>query len=251
MFSFNKIIQLFQSSWSKANKDDITQIFNEEGGISSVECVLMYLYIIEHQPQYSIEFSPNHGYSTQAIAMAYRVLNQKDSFATFEIRDKFCEFTCNRLKQKNLEEYCKVIQGNALIEIPKHITDKKVQFCFIDSDHGAAFANQYIQNIFPLLDHRCLIGVHDIAAFERSLDGGSKFKTSLMGGTHAGGEEGPVRDYVSNKDYWSTHSVFGGSHEAANLPTNNELYSEIFRITGFDFRKAKSPPCPKILFFNK
>jgi cephalosporin hydroxylase len=251
MFDEKQIIKLFENQWPKVNKKDIEHIFGTAGGISAFEGVLLYLYILSIRPRHVIEFSPNHGYSTFAIASAQRAMRNRWTFATFDIKQAFCQSTESQMLLHGLDEYCHVICGDAIEEVSKYIKEKgaHVDLCFIDSDHGAPFASKYIKKLFPLFQPGCLIGVHDIAGKSRD---GSEFKTSLLGGAHKGGEEGPVREYIqsSQLDYTVLHSVTGGQHEGANLPVNNELYDKIKDISGYDFRKAKSPPCPKTLFFK-
>ena len=254
MFSEQKIIELFEKHWNSVDLKDINKIFKTEGGISALEGVLLYLYIIDTRPRSIIEFSPNKGYSSFAIASAQRLMRNRWAFATFEIKDKFCNATKAVLQNNNLLDYCEVICGDALRKVPIHIESKgaHVDLCFIDSDHGEEFAQQYIDKLFPLFKPDCLIAVHDIAGKKRLKSGKTEFKTSLMGGAHKGGEEHSIRKFLkkNKKDYTVLHSVTGGKHEGANLPINNDLYEKILNISGYDFRKSKSPPCPKTLFFK-
>ncbi len=254
MFTSESILQLFKKQWHNAKLSEIKKIVGEAGGISAFEAVLMYLYILDTRPRHVIEFSPNHGYSTQAIAMAQRKMRNRWAFATFDISKGACGICETRLGGLELSDYCNVIQGNANVEIPKYIKQKYalVDFCFIDSDHRAAFAKNYIEEIFPLLQPGCLVGVHDIAATKLSDGGITAYQSSLHGGKYSGGEESPVRSYiVKNKLEFSVlHALCGGSHEKANLPINQDFYNQVQCITNIDFRKCPGKACPKSLWFK-
>lgn len=251
MFDKKEIIDLFRRQWHRVDRSDIDKMIGDTGGISAFECVLMYLFILDRAPRWIVEFSPNHGYSTQAIAMALRVLGIKNRFGTFEIKPVLCERTNKRLDSIGLSDYCEVIQGNALIKIPEWINHNgaKVDFCFIDSDHTEGFARKYINEIFPLLDPRCLMGVHDICSTQRHDSGIMKFKTSLGKGHKKSGEEGPINEYLNGKDFCVLHAITGGKHEQANLPNNDPFYNEIMDITEVNFRKVKCAACPKTVYF--
>lgn len=253
MFTQQSIIQLFKDHWHQVKESDVKAICAEGGGISAFECVLMYLYILSTRPRSIIEFSPNHGYSSMAIAMAQRQMRNRWAFATFEINKTFCARTNARIAGHRLTEYCQCVQGNANTEVPKYVKRKGcyVDFCFIDSDHRAQFAQNYIKLVFPSLQPGCLIGVHDIAANKRSSNGSGTFKSSLQEGTYKDGEEQPIRQYLNNNKlpYTVLHGITGGNHEGARQEVNNELYDEIQKISGIDFRKAKGA-CPKTLFFR-
>ncbi len=255
MFTESSILQLFQKHWNNVNESDIKKIVSENGGISAFECVLMYLHILDTRPRHIIEFSPNHGYSTQAIAMAQRKMRNRWAFATFDISKGACAVCERRMTDLKLDDYCHVIQGNANVEVPKYIETKgaHVDFVFIDSDHRAGFAKNYIKGIFPVLQPGCLVGVHDIAAGKLTEDGKSGYKSSLNGGKHKGGEEKPLKDYIKeHKLDWSVlHSITGGKHEKADLPNNDKLYNPIMELTGINFRKMKKgAACPKTLFLR-
>ena len=251
MINKQKIINLFDEYWTDIPNSDAQYIIKENGGISAFECILMYLYILKTKPKNIIEFSPNHGYSTIPLAMAQRVLDNKNAFATFEILKHLCDFTKERLDGVGLANYCNVIKGDAIANIPDWIKNNNpVEFCFIDSNHTNKFAIQYIKNIFPLLSN-CIIGIHDICSDQKTEDGKTSFRTSLQSGTHSGGEENPVREYIfkNTLDYCVLHSITGGSHEGARLPNNVEFYDEVKKITNINFSSI-SHPCPKTLFLK-
>lgn len=251
MFNKQAIIDLFRRQWHRVERSDIDRIVQDTGGISAFECVLMYLMILDRAPRWMIEFSPNHGYSTQAMAMAYRVLGVKGRFGTFEIKPVLCERTRNRMQKLGLQEYVDVVQGDALKKIPQWIASHhaKVDFVFIDSDHTEGFANQYIDNLFPLFQKDCLLGVHDICAHKRDESGQTAFKTSLGKGSKKAGEEKPIERHLKGKKFCVLHAITGGKHEAANLPNHDPFYNEIQSITSVDFRKVKCKACPKTVFF--
>lgn len=251
MFNKQYILDLFKRQWDRVEKEDIRRIIQDTGGISAFECAMMYVLILDRAPRWMIEFSPNHGYSTQAMAMACRVLGIKGRFGTFEIKPALCDKTRNRMKAAGLHEYVEVVQGDALKNIPEWIGkhQAKVDFVFIDSDHTEGFANKYIANIFPLFQTGCLLGVHDICAHKRDDSGQTAFKTSLGKGSKHAGEEKPIDRHLKGKKFCVLHAITGGKHEQANLPNNDPFYNEIRDITSFDFRKAKGKPCPKTVFF--
>ncbi|MHA2009830.1 MAG: O-methyltransferase [Candidatus Hodarchaeales archaeon] len=251
MFSQTNIIDLFKRNWKNVNKKHIDFIVKRKGGISALEGVILYLYILETKPRHVIEFSPQKGYSSIAIGLGMKDANSEQSFATFEINPRCITIAKQNIMECGLNNYVQIIQGNALVEVPKYLQKyDNCDFCFIDSNHGAKFAEEYVAKIFPLLPKNCLIGVHDIASLKRNDDGISPFKTSLLG--HAG-EETVIRKYLkTNKiDHCVLHAIAGGKHEGANLPVNQVLYDELMKITGIDFIKAGSDHCPQTLFFKK
>jgi predicted O-methyltransferase YrrM len=251
IFSKQSILDLFQRQWPRVNQADIKIIMGDTGGISAFECILMYLLILDNAPRWTIEFSPNHGFSTQAMAMALRVLGIKNRFGTFELKPNLCVSTTERMKKLGLLNYVDVVQGNALQTIPEWIKQKnaKVDLVFVDSDHTEKFANRYIKELFPLFQRDCLLGVHDICSHKRDDGGQTAFKTSLGSGSKCAGEEKPIERHLKGKKFCVLHAITGGKHESANLPVNNKLYEELQQITGFDFRKAIAKPCPKSVWF--
>lgn len=248
----DQIIRLFENQWhkiDKTQKKNIDRIYSNDGGISAFECVLFYLHILSTRPRHIIEFSPNRGYSTVAIASAQKVMRNRFGFGTFEINKKACEQTRRAISAQKLDEYCHVIHGDAIKEVPAYIKRRGcfVDFCFIDSDHTDKFAQNYIKKIFPLLSPGCLVVIHDIAAKKI---GSKDFKSSLLKGHYKSGEENPVKEFVKNRDYTILHSITGGKHEGANLPTNNKFYDKIKEITQIDFIKSPNKVCPKTLLFK-
>ncbi len=135
-----EIPYLFSRFWHSIPHSFVQQILSEDGGIAPLECFLMMLKILDTQPRQIIEFSPNHGYSTSAIATAKQILGEPNEFATFEINPVFVQKTQARLSSLGLSSYCKVICGDALEQIPQFASTNdwhNIDFCFIDSDHGA------------------------------------------------------------------------------------------------------------------
>lgn len=250
-FNYKKIIDLFKKHWSSVNIYDVNELISEDGGISAFEAVLLYILVLDREPRFTIEFSPNKGYSTFAISSALRILNKPATFATFEISEKCVNYTKERLLKHDLSNYCEVIHGDAIVEIEKYlkINNKHVDLCFIDSDHGKEFAQKYINRLFPLFSRGSLIAVHDIAAEKHSDNGLVEFKTSLGSGIYQSGEEIALHEFLKeNKTrYCVLHSITGGVHENANLKYNDKFFKEIENITNIDF---KNPICPKSLWFN-
>ena len=254
MFTEQQIVELFEKQWPNIVKKDIDAMMSSDGGISAFEAALLHLYILDTRPSHIVEFSPNKGYSTFAMASAQKIMRNRWALATFDISTKFCNATEDRIEKAGLQDYCTVFCGDAIKEVPKYIKQKvaKVELCFIDSDHGEEFANKYIDKIFPYLADNCLIAVHDIAGTKRNKNGQSKFRTSLQKGNFKSGEEIALEKYLkkTNTEYSILHSVTGGQHEGADLPANTKLYDRLLEITSYDFQKAKSEACPKMLFFR-
>jgi predicted O-methyltransferase YrrM len=257
IYSNKDIICLFEKHWDSVKEEDRKLILKNDGGIDPLEAFLLYISILEKNPELVIEMGPNKGYSSIAIAAGMRNINKKASFVTFEINWKIKEqLTRNLINAKLYPNYISIIMGDAIQLIPKILedeyreNDRKAGIIFIDSNHTEPFAKKYIKKIFPLLSDDCLVVIHDIKAEERSNHGHVNFGTSLFGGTHGFGEENAVRNYLKNNNikYLALHSMTGGTHEGANLPINKEFYSEIEKITGINL--ATNRICPKSLWFN-
>ena len=252
IFSAESIIRLFEERWDNQAESDLRSLVKEKGGISSFECALMYMYIRAHRPRHLIEFSPNHGYSTEALARGQRAMRNRWSFGSFEIEDSFVKATRTRICKAGLDEFVDVIWGDALVEIPKYARrfgTESFDFCFIDSDHTNEFAQRYIKEIFPLLRPGCLIGVHDICSKQHNNQGYTNFNTSLQSGVYKSGEEQPIKKFIIDRqcDFCVLHAITGGTHEGAKLAWNVHLFNALQKITGIDFR---SKICPKTLFLR-
>ncbi len=255
--SNQKIISLFEGCWELTDSDHIDTIFEEDGGIDPLEGVLLYLLCIKNNPEFIIEFSPHHGYSTMCIGLALKQIDRKASFVTCDINWKVRKPLLDRLEKHGIHpEYVTVLFGDALEVIPRVLQEeyrenkREARLCFIDSDHTEQFAQKYINKIFPLLHKSCIIGVHDICSTKLDNSGVARFKTSLLGGKFNPGEELAIRKYLVQEqhNWFSLHALSGGRHENANLPYNNEFYDKIKTITGIDFRSNKI--CPKTLWIN-
>lgn len=247
IFDHDSIMILINKHFNTIDSKILSRLMLESGGIDPLEGVILYCLILEYNILSAIEFSPNAGYSTKWISLAFKKLNRKNSFFTFEINKKIIPKLKENLAVENLLDYVTVIDGHAIENIPKTIKDNNlnVGLCFIDSNHGYNFSQDYIKNIFPLLSCNCLICIHDICHDE------NMFKTSLLNNSKEySGECDSIKEYINNKKYkyFILHSLTGGKHEGANKEINKNFYNELENITKINF--ISNNICPKTMFIN-
>jgi len=248
----NEILQLFRDVKGLIHPDDVKSILQEDGGLHRIDGLILYASVLKLNPEFTIEFSPQYGYSTARIALALKRLGKKGCFATFELNDGYKKGMTSLLDRFGVKDYVEVIYGNALDNIPKYIHQKKIEgktkFVFIDSDHSEAFAKEYITKIFPLFDKGCTAIVHDIGAKNNNEHG--EFVETLDSKDPNSGEYKALRKYVDENhlSYCVTHAIFGGKHESSeDLPVNKAMFEEVGKIIG---HPIKSGFCSKLLVFK-
>lgn len=247
-----ELTDLIKVAQQFSHKDDIDIICSEKGGIDCFDGYFLYCCALScTTDEYCVEFSPNHGYSTICIGLGLKRLGIKNALYTVELNEKVRKPLEANIAKYGLQDYVKVIWGDALVEVPKIIggEDRQTALLFIDSDHTKKFAERYIEEIFPLVSPGCIVCIHDLCANKLSNGHNVSFKTSLKSGQYKSGEERPLKDYLDKNaiNYFVTHAVTGGKHEAADLPRNDGFYEEVKEICGVDFRNNRM--CPKTISF--
>lgn len=210
---------------------------------SPFDLLLMFLSILEKKPSHAIEFSPWMGYSSSVIALAMKCLGQKNSFVTFEKEKSLDPFIQERFKTCDIQDYAKVIYGDAIPTIKKFVHNNpewEVGFCFSDCFHRKEFSRQYTKEIFPLLSSGCIIFVHDVSSNEK---GGIETSSPSPANEHEG-----IQEWVNqvNPQYMLTHKMFGGQVERSkNLPRDTKFFDELAQILGRDILKHEesAPVC--------
>lgn len=126
------------------------------GEIEDVEAEITYLLIREEKPLVVVEASPKKGYSTGWILAALRN-NQQGKLFSFDLINDAQETFKNSLIAKNYWQFFKGDIKDNLDKIPN-----KINHLFMDSDHSGDFAQWYIKNLFPKVEPKGIIQVHDI-----------------------------------------------------------------------------------------
>lgn len=205
--------------------------------ISFVDALIMYLLILENKPKNIIEFGTYRGYSTSWLTLAASKLGT--TITTFEksigvIKDFFNK----NIEKLGLSEHVRVIQGDALKNIPSHIDKNNldIDFCFIDSDHSKGTANNYTQKIFPTFNDNCIICIHDISSKTKHTP--YNFETNTKG--HIRGEHQGVQAWANKMkvDYTLSHVIIGGQFEKSDsIPINQSFYEKLSNIFGFNVQE--------------
>jgi len=232
-----------RSAWKIIIDNVIINYKRKWNPTSPFDLLLMFLYILEEQPTHIIEFSPWRGYSTAVLASAMRILERKHNFATFEHDCKLKPFIDARVKQHGLQEYVKVIWGDAVSKIPKHVNahpDWNIGFAFVDCHNLKECSRRYIKKIFPKLSKNCLIFMHDISS-----DHKGRFFTNSP---HPADGYIGVMEWVKKvkPEYALSHKEFGGQFQrSANLPRDNEFFRALKDILGHDIldHEKSAPVC--------
>jgi predicted O-methyltransferase YrrM len=210
---------------------------------SPFDLLLMFINILEDQPSHIIEFSPWRGYSTMVLASAMRVLDHKNSFATFEINKALAPPINKRIQENNFAEYVQIIWGNAINTIKVHLNnnpDWHVGFVFIDCNHRRAFSRRYTKEIFPKLSKGCLIFIHDVST---NANNGFCSSAPPPANEHLG-----IKEWVNKTrvKYVLTHKAFGGKTDAsARLPIDNGFFKKLHKILGKNImdHEESAPVC--------
>lgn len=209
-------------------------------GCGRILSLIMHCLIMDKKPRYMVEFSPAAGGSTIGLALAMKKLQKPGCFSTFEIKDKpeWRRVHSDNMNKYGLENYVERIIGDALVETPRVVKQNnlhgKIDFCFVDSDHGAAFAHRYIKEIFPLFAPDCTICIHDIAA--KTSDPYGEFNTNMI--------PDPRTDEL-------LHALVGGKDTcSASLPWNQKILSKIKEKTSVDIVKNEVRGAPVAIVLN-
>lgn len=252
MLAEDKFLSIIRTGIANGSMKDINSVV-QHGGIHAIDALFLYCSTIVKAPKYVIEFSPHHGRSTICIASALKYLNQGGRVATFELNSTFGEEFNRVISEHKVSDQVEIIFGDALETIPRFIHDhelnQKVGLLFVDSDHSEKFADQYVKKIFPLMEPKCTIGIHDIGAIKSG--GIGEFNTSLIVRNNNWEEYKTIQKWVKDHDtdYILLHGLMGGMCEgSANLPTNNKLYDIIEKLIG---RNLKFPnQAPRSIWFE-
>jgi predicted O-methyltransferase YrrM len=234
-----------------------------DGGISRVDGELVYMLMRELGVRNAIEFSPNEGYSTAFVYAALQANSPDSTFATFDLEVYPAFLT--RMSRLGME--ATIFRGDALVNIPRYLDTReltgKIDFCFIDSDHSYDFAKRYCKELFPLLGPRCVFYIHDMCYrphdFQNFSHYGQIHGTEIGGTGYSPGEAAYLCEFFSACPgkylLFSTHKLFGDSHEYSSiLPRNLPLIEALEQtIEGFQLppsagQEGGIPRCPMGLF---
>ena len=123
-----------------------------------IECELLYMYVREQQPQHMIEFSPASGWSTAHILDAM-ARNRSGVCTLYDVRD-LCTNTLTECFA-DLNNWC-FHQGDVETYYDSWDYDS-IDMMLIDCDHGAPFANKYVDQVLPkLMQQNVTVFIHDI-----------------------------------------------------------------------------------------
>lgn len=230
------------------------------------DCVLMYLIILDSNPDKIIEFSPMLGYSTRYLATAMRTLGKPASMFTVESKRTYINKAQKRINELDLSKYCQIIEGDAIKITTRELIKRKwnVGFAFIDSNHSYDFGKEYIEKVFPLLTPGCVVMIHDICG--ESANTGPhdiEFKTSLRSNKDKFAEYRAVKEFLvdNNIAHTLTHPLFGGwwqsckwrsvrQESSPKLPENEKFYKAYEEIVGYDLNKYRNFQHPNGLLFK-
>jgi predicted O-methyltransferase YrrM len=123
--------------------------------LGDFEAEITYLKIRESRPESVIEISPASGWSTSWILHALND-NQKGKLYSYDLVDDSTKLVPRRWSKGRWIFSLGDIQRN-LDSLPED-----AQYLFIDSDHSDAFAQWYIDEIFPRFKPGTIASAHDI-----------------------------------------------------------------------------------------
>ena len=147
---------------------------------------LLYLMVRHAAPELVFELSPKRGWSTLHIAAAMED-NGHGKVISFELDPVYGHLARATLRRAGLGHRGRVVVGDVREKLPRVYERLRrdgrlsgIGFLFIDSEHSAAFATWYIENLFPLVVRGGLIHVHDIeGAPERAVSGAATVHSPL------------------------------------------------------------------------
>lgn len=129
-----------------------------------IEAEITYLFIREFRPEKIVEISPCGGWSTSWILNALKD-NKSGQLWSFDLIDD-----STKVLPESLKDRWHFIKGDIKENVNK--LPKKIDYLFLDSEHSAEFAKWYIRRIFPLLQKRALVSVHDVFSRVKPSDEG-------------------------------------------------------------------------------
>lgn len=123
--------------------------------LDDIEAEITYLLIRQYRPETVVKISPCGGWSTSWILHGIKD-NGRGKLYSYDLIDDATKNVPPELSNGrwnfHLGDITKVLE-----KLPESI-----DYLFMDSDHGAEFANWYIQHIFPRVKKGCPVSVHDV-----------------------------------------------------------------------------------------
>lgn len=127
--------------------------------LEDIEAEMTYLLIREFKPETIVEISPYKGWSTSWILNAIKD-NGAGKLYSYDLIDDSTKMIPLDLSKGRWT----FIRGDIKKNMDK--LPQKIDYLFIDSEHSADFAREYIKNIFPKLENGTPISIHDVFAEE-------------------------------------------------------------------------------------
>jgi predicted O-methyltransferase YrrM len=247
-----KILELIDKYVDAKEVEGITK--GAGPGCGRILSLIMHCLIMDKNPEHVLEFSPAVGGSTIGLGLAMKRLGKPGCLTTIEIQDRedWDKRFSKNMEDNDLNDYVERIIGDALIEIPRIVIERnlKIDFCFIDSDHGQKFANRYINEVFPLLSEDCTVCIHDIAA--KSDDPHGPFATNMIP-CPQNDEWKAIWKWTQreNIDYTLLHALIGGQDtKSINIPRNKKIIRKINEKTDTNILQLETRAAPVAIVFN-
>lgn len=156
--------------------------------LDDIEAEITYLRLRERRPQTVVEISPFRGWSTTWILRALRD-NGGGKLTSFDLVED-----ASRFVPAELTEGWQLVKGDVREQLSR--LDERIDYLFIDADHGRGFAEWYLEQVVPRAVPGGAVSVHDI------FHGRAKGRQS--------GEARVVLDWLGESGIdWFTASRFG------------------------------------------
>lgn len=134
--------------------------------LDDLEAEITYLLIRARRPKVIVEMSPNGGWSTTWILSALRDNANGGQLQSYDLHNTSTRLVPRRLSKGRWH----FVQGDAkktMVESPEF------NYLFVDSDHSKAFAEWYVENLFPCIRPGTMVSIHDIFYSPEPLEEGA------------------------------------------------------------------------------
>ncbi len=170
-----------------------------------VEAEVTYLLIRRTRPQVVVEISPSGGWSSLWILSALRD-NGRGRLYSYDLVDD----ATRNIPIVLAAQHWTFIRGDVRQALPS--LPRPIDYLFIDSDHSAAFADWYLEKVFPLLGPDAIVSIDDV--FRRPGDRPAEF-----------GEGQRIRQWLTGNgvDYLSFSPYAGATNYEQAMRVKSEL----------------------------
>lgn len=138
--------------------------FPETGMYDWIEAQILYLTIRLAKPERVVEISPNYGYSTGFILLALNK-NNRGSLYSFDLDERYHQWALRNLKRVGIDASRQQFFAGDVRDIADRVLTDKMDLLFMDSDHSAAFAQWYVEHLYPRVTEGGLIHAHDVLKY--------------------------------------------------------------------------------------